>query len=282
MITFLQRSWQDIRGLPPRLAKDRDALLVMILTLAPWCILMIRKPDLNDLQPLGGFIGFVALYWFVYHRQSQKPIMVSKPPLELAVALGLVVLWILYRVGEYWHWYTPPSFGINVCTGNGDIVALKMAEMVVIPFLFLLVLKYTLPEMGFSWSRSSWLIALIPISALIALGMSHLPLEQFATSSACYFFDAGLPEEFLFRVFLQTRLEAILHRPSWALWIASFIFGLSHVPINLHGSFTHWPDALLTAFTFQMSAGIALGYAYRRTRNLLPLSIVHMFIDSAF
>jgi membrane protease YdiL (CAAX protease family) len=117
---------------------------------------------------------------------------------------------------------------------------------------------------------------------LIALGLSHHPLNQFLTSSACYFFAAGLPEELLFRVFLQTRLEAIFHRSLWAVWTASFIFGLAHIPIDLHGSFAHWPDALLSAFTFQMSAGIALGYAYMRTRNLAPVSIIHMLIDSAF
>ena len=282
MFTWLRSTWQDIRELPTALAKDRDALSVIILTLAPWCILMVRKPDLNDLQPLAGFFGFVVLYWLVFHRQSQKPIMVKKPRLEIVVALGLVAVWILYRVGEYWHWVALPRFGINACSGNGDVVVLKMAEMVIIPFFFLLALKYTLPDLGFGWSRSAWLIALVPVSAMIAFGLTHHPLVQFATSSACFFFDAGLPEEFLFRVFLQTRLEALIHRPVWALWIASFIFGLAHIPIDLHGSLTRWPDALLTAFTFQMSAGIALGYAYRRTRNMLPLSVVHMFIDSAF
>ena len=41
-------------------------------------------------------------------------------------------------------------------------------------------------------------------------------------------------------------------------------------------------DALLTAFTYQMTVGFALGYAYMRTRNVLPLSLIHTLIDSAF
>ena len=282
MIPFLINTWQDIRALPIRLARDREALLVIILTLLPWCILIIRKPNLDEVQPLGGFFAFIALYWLVRNRQLQKPVFVNRPNLEIIVALGLVALWILYRIAEYWHLYKLPSFGMNFCSGSGDIVILKMAEMVVIPFLLLVVLKYPLAQMGISWNKPAWLIALIPIMALIALGLSHPPLGQFVTSSACYFFGAGLPEEFLFRVFLQTRLEAVLHRPLWALWLASFIFGLTHIPIDLHGSFAHWPDALLTAFTFQMSAGIAFGYAYLRTRNLLPISVIHMFIDSAY
>jgi membrane protease YdiL (CAAX protease family) len=281
MTNFLDNTWQDIRALPLRLAKGREALSVIILTLLPWCILIIRKADWDDIQPLGGFLAFIVLYWLVFHRQPQKPFLARRPYLEIIVALGLVALWILYRVSEYWNWYILPIFGINFCSGNGEIVILKMTEMVIVPFLFMITLKYPLHQMGISWSKSSWLVAFLPISALVALGLSHSPLEPFVTSSACYFFNAGLPEEFLFRVFLQTRLEAVLHRPLWALWVASFIFGLTHIPIDLHGSFTYWPEALLTALTFQMSAGIALGYAYMQTRNLLPLSVVHMFIDSA-
>jgi len=136
MSNFLCGTWQDIRELPTGLAKDRDALSVIILTLVPWCILIVRKPDLNDLQLLAGFLGFLVLYWIVFHRQSQKPIIVKKPRLEIAVALGLVALWILYRVGEYWHWVALPGFGINACSGNGDVVVLKMAEMVKSPFSF--------------------------------------------------------------------------------------------------------------------------------------------------
>ncbi len=135
--------------------------------------------------------------------------------------------------------------------------------------------------MGFSFDKFSWLASLLPIAALIVYGLTHHPLENFAVSSTCFFFGAGLPEEFLYRAFLQTRLEAILRRPLWAVWLASFAFGLSHVPIDLGGSFLHWQDALLTAFTYQMTVGFALGYAYMRTRSVLPLSLLHTFIDAA-
>jgi membrane protease YdiL (CAAX protease family) len=281
MRSFIVTSWQDIRALPRKLAKDREALAVIVLTLLPWCILIVRKADQTDLEQLGGLIGFVAFYWLVYHRRPIEPVQVRRPRLELVVTFILIVLWILYRSGEYWHWLTLPTLGINACSNDADGVVLKMIEMVIVPLLILLVLKYSLPQMGISWNKPAWLTALVPFAILIAFGLSHHPLGQFAASSACYFFGAGLPEEFLFRAILQTRLEAIIHRQIWALFIASFIFGLTHIPIDLHGSFAHWQEALLTAFTFQMSAGVALGYAYMRTRNLLPLSVVHTFIDSA-
>ncbi len=281
MRSYLVSTWHDIRALPHQLATNREALAVIALTLLPWGILILRKADLSELQQLVGLIGFIALYWLVFHRRPLESTPVRKPRLELTAALGLVVLWIFYRVGEYWHWYTIPSLGINACSSDGDVVVIKMVEMVAVPLLLLVAMKYSLPQMGIHWSGSAWLIALVPITALVAFGLSHHPLGQFATSSACFFFGAGLPEEFLFRVFLQTRLEAVLRRPVWALWIAAFIFGLTHIPIDLHGSFVHWQDALLTAFTFQMSAGVAFGYAYMCTRNLLPISIIHTVLDSA-
>lgn len=279
--SYLTNTWQDIRALPRKLAKDREALAVIVLTLLPWCILIVRKADQSYLEQLGGLIVFVAFYWLVFHRRPIEPIPVRRPRLELAAIFFLIVLWILYRSGEYWHWFTLPTLGINACSNDADAVVLKMIEMVIVPLLLWLALKYSMPQLGISWSRPAWLTALVPIAALIAIGLSRHPLGQFAASSACFFFGAGLPEEFLFRAILQTRLEAILHRPIWALWIASFIFGLTHIPIDLHGSFVHWQEALLTAFTFQMSAGVAFGYAYLRTRNLLPITLIHTFLDSA-
>ena len=281
MHTFIVDTWQDIRSLPGKLATDGEALWVIGLTLLPWGILFVRKFDINELGQLGGLIGFVAFYWLISHRRAIEPVPVRKPRLELAAALILIALWILYRTGEYWHWFAIPPIDINACSSTGDAIVLKMVEMVVVPLVLLLALKYSIHDLGIYWSKPAWLMALAPILALIALGLSHHPLGQFAISSTCYFFGAGLPEEFLFRVFLQTRTEAIIHRPVWALWIASFIFGMTHIPIDLHGSFSHWQDALLTAFTFQMSAGVAFGYAYLRTRNLMPLALIHTFLDSA-
>ena len=197
--------------------------------------------------------------------------------------LVFVVLWIMYRVGEYWHWYAVPTFGLgDDCGPISETPLPKMIEMFLLPVLSLVLLGYSFHQMGFNWDKFSWLAALLPLIVLIAMGLIDHKLQTFAVSSACYFFGAGLPEEFLFRAFLQTRLEAILHRPLWAVWLAAFIFGLSHIPIDLAGNLNNWEYALLTAFTYQMTVGFALGYAYLRTRNLLPLSLIHTLIDFVF
>lgn len=278
MRSFFRNTWFDLRAL----ARNREALIIAALTLLPWLLLFLHKRDLNSLQPLTWILAFIVFFWLIGHRHSLPSLQLHRPRLELAGALGLAGLWILYRVGEYWHWYTIPTLGLgNSCGPISETPIPKMFEMFLLPVLFLLVLKYSFSAMGFSFDKFSWLASLLPIIVLIIYGLINHPLKQFAISSACYFFGAGLPEEFLYRAFIQTRLEAVLRRPLWAVWLAAFTFGLSHVPIDLGGTFLHWQDALLTAFTYQMTVGFALGYAYMRTRNVLGLSLVHTFIDSA-
>ena len=278
--TPLERSEDSLQ----RVAQEACiGLAITGLTLLPWLILYIRNRDLTSLQPLTWIYAFIAFYWLIGHQRSLTPLEFRKPRLELFIALTLAAIWFIYRIGEYWHWYTIPTFGLNNSCGPISETPLpKMIEMFFLPVIFLWILGYSLSRMGFNWDKFSWLAALLPLLALVGLAWMNHKLPSFAISSACYFFGAGLPEEFLYRAYLQTRLEAILRRPIWAVWLASFIFGLSHVPIDLAGSFLHWQDALLTAFTYQMTVGFALGYAYMQTRNVLPLSFIHTLIDFVF
>jgi len=283
MISFLKTTWRDLCAFPLDFMRDRDALVIASLTLLPWLILFIHGRDLSSLQPLTWIFAFVAFYWLIGHQRPLTPLKFRRPRLELFIALTLAALWIIYRIGEYWHWYTIPTFGLNnSCGPISETPVPKMIEMFFLPAIFLFMLGYSLRQMGFNLDKFSWLAALLPILTLIGLGFVYQKSQSFVISSACYFFGAGLPEEFLFRAFLQTRLEALLRSPLWAIWTASFIFGLTHIPIDLGGSLLHWQDALLTAFTYQMTIGVVLGYAYMRTRNVLPLTLIHTLIDFVF
>lgn len=272
---------QDLRALPRQIAASREALVVIILTLVPWSVLVVLKPDIAQLGSLGEIAALIGLYWFATRRRPVTLPQVKKPRIELLIAIGLVGFWILYRVAEYWKWFVVPNWEATLCPDLNSTLLPKLAEMVLVPLGVLLVLRYAPREWGMNWSWWAWLLALGPIAALIVQGVTTHPIDKFASSSFCYYFAAGLPEEFLFRMWLQTRIDAWLHRPLFAIWLGAFLFGLSHVPINLHGSFEHWQDALLTALTYQMGVGLALGYAYRRTATILPLTFLHAFIDSA-
>jgi len=283
MIPFVKTTWGDLSALPLQFMRDRTALVIAGLILLPWLILGLRDRSLNSLQPMIWILAFIIFYWLIGHRRPINHLEFRRTRLELFVAIILAVVWIIYRIGEYWHWYVIPTLGLgHSCGPISETPLPKMIEMFFLPFIFLLILGYSLGQMGFALDKFSWLAALPAILALVGLGLVYRRPQAFAVSSACYFLGAGLPEEFLFRAFLQSRLEAIVHRPLWAIWLASLIFGLAHIPIDLAGNLNNWQNAVFTAFTYQLTIGFAFGYAYRHTRNILPLTIIHTLIDFVF
>jgi membrane protease YdiL (CAAX protease family) len=201
---------------------------------------------------------------------------------ETIFALALVLLWVLWRVANYAGGIQISCAGPGWCVDWCAVIVPKMLGMVIVPVVVLKLARYTFTALGLSIARRVWLPALAPILALVALGLNAQGAEAFGLSALCFFFSAGLPEEVLFRGVLQTRLEAWLKNPAWALFLASFIFGASHLPINLHGfGLADWMDAVGAAFTFQMGYGFAFGLAYQRVRNLWPLAVVHALVDAA-
>ena len=68
---------------------------------------------------------------------------------------------------------------------------------------------------------------------------------------------------------------------AWALYGASVIFGLTHLPINyLVFTSRDWREAWLTLLTFQMGFGAVLAFAYQRTRNVMPVAVLHALLDA--
>src|ERR1700690_3955537 len=174
MRSFLTTIWRDLRDLPLNVIRDRDVLAITGLTLLPWLILFIRGRNLDSLQPLEWIFAFIAFYWLIGHGRSLPPLQLRKPRLELFVALILVAAWIIYRIGEYWHWYIIPTFGLNNSCGPISETPLpKMIEMFLLPIIFMLILRYSFSQMGFNWDKFSWLAALLPILVLIGFGLTN-------------------------------------------------------------------------------------------------------------
>ena len=97
---------------------------------------------------------------------------------------------------------------------------------------------------------------------------------------------AGFTEEFFFRGFLQTRLEALTGRPWVALLVTSVVFAAYHLPYTLLNP--RWPSygdpaaALSAALVNGLSGGLILGGLYMWTRGRLAACIVlHAAVDVA-
>jgi len=116
-------------------------------------------------------------------------------------------------------------------------------------------------------------------------------LQQLATGlPLCFlwlFIDAGLVEEFFYRVILQSRLTVLLKSPTGGIVITTLIFGLSHAPgLYLRGaesecvgeqqSFLFW-----SAYTvaYMSVAGIFPGIVWQRTKNLWLVMAIHATVD---
>jgi len=81
-----------------------------------------------------------------------------------------------------------------------------------------------------------------------------------------------LPEEVLFRVFIQKMLERWTGRPLVALLLASLIFGAAHLDNGAKAP--DWRYGLLATL-----AGLAYGWVYMRTRRILAPAITHALVD---
>jgi CAAX protease family protein len=82
----------------------------------------------------------------------------------------------------------------------------------------------------------------------------------------------GLPEEVLFRGFIQTMIERWTGRPFASLVIASLIFGAAH--LDNGRTAPDWRYGLLATL-----AGLAYGWVYQRTRRILAPAITHALVD---
>ena len=102
------------------------------------------------------------------------------------------------------------------------------------------------------------------------------------------FMEAGIVEEYFFRVLVQARVAALLRSEVAGLVVMALIFGLAHAPglylrPEATGEDLGAHPSMLTAVGYSIVitsvAGFFLGVLWIRTRNLLLLSLVHAVGD---
>jgi CAAX protease family protein len=97
------------------------------------------------------------------------------------------------------------------------------------------------------------------------------PLFALAAGTVILIFT-GLPEEVLFRGFIQSMLVRVTGRPILGLVIASIVFGAAHLDNGPHAP--DWRYGILATL-----AGLAYGGVYLRTRRILAPAIAHTLVD---
>jgi hypothetical protein len=167
--------------------------------------------------------------------------------------------------------------------GSGRILAALLALDCLL-FLMLVVRRYD--GAGYSFAMS-WRDLAVAIGAFAAFTAIAAPLGLWTglltvdrqlpgagdllLGGAVILLITGIPEEVLFRGFLQSFIERWTGRPLPALFLASVVFGVAHLN---NGPTPDWRYFMLATI-----AGVAYGYVFRKTKRIGPAAITHMLVD---
>ena len=274
---------RDARGAIGRVARDRAALAAIILILLPWFSLFFLRSNTEWLSQIGGLVAVVFAFWWMSRSGSAAAPEVKHPRLEFLLAMSLVVFWIVWRIGicSKAFFFLPTGFK---CYGSLEFETTpKVIALVIFPIIVLFAAGYRWRAQGIDLNLRAWWIALPALLGMFGYGLylNYNHLATYGQNIVEFFFAAGLPEEVLFRAFLLTRLEAWWRNSGWALFAASLIFGLTHLPIDYLFFTSHnWEETWISALTFQMGFGAVFAFAYQRTRNVWPIAVLHALVDA--
>jgi len=185
------------------------------------------------------------------------------------------------------------------------ILIAKLAAFVVVPaWLLASRFGYTWFELAPMSTKTGHMLVFLGMSLVLLVfqsvagrGLSdvaaaHVPSDKLLWGMPIVFLwlalEAGVVEEFFFRVLLQSRLSAALRSELGGIVLMSLLFGVVHAPglylrtdITQEGLAAH-PSLLMAvgySIVITSVAGFFLGVLWARTRNFLVLVLVHAATD---
>jgi membrane protease YdiL (CAAX protease family) len=250
---------------------------------------MLSAPS-QGLVYVGISVGIVFLVWLILDVTKEMQvadIQVREPWWELAFAC------LVYLVFEFTPYL---DFGDKWDLGE---VLKKGLLFFILPYVFLRLRKHPPSSMGLSLSH--WMqnlkvagivlacmaipsVFFISDTADLILG-GQIALTQAVPALVIYFMHnvvrSGLPEEFFYRVFVQTRLSQVLKSRLGGILVTSLLFGLTHIPhvMKWYPEMT-LSEAFCSAFFIQGFVGLVHGVLWERTHSLIPGTIVHSGINA--
>ena len=250
---------------------------------------------------LGLGLSFAA--WLATRAVVPWPSSLRSPAPEVAAIVGYLALFAVLVLG--WGLSAVRETVSREPLQSAAILGAKLATMVLVP-------GWLFTRFGYSWGRLfsmrrfdrvTWRALAIMAVLLLALqivagrGLQtlsalHLPvwhtLAWAPAALAWMTLEAGITEEFLFRVLLQTRLAVWLESETAGILSMALLFGLAHAPgyvlrgahaMEGMGGPPSVPTALAYAVAVVSPVGIAFGVLLARTRNLLLLVLLHGWAD---
>jgi membrane protease YdiL (CAAX protease family) len=163
------------------------------------------------------------------------------------------------------------------------LAAANLARYVLIPLVLLLISGARLSGLGFAKGHRVWQVITIWVSIPLILFVAQIfsgatTLASLAKMFFGNFLRNGFSEEFLFRGALQTRLRASMNS-EWALVIQALLFGIWHLGFDTQTMGGDVLQGLALGIASHSISGLAMGVIFRRTRNLIAPSVVHIVIN---
>lgn len=235
-----------------------------------------------------GIFVFISIAFSIVFNSVKNPsskIVFRNNDIQLFIIGIIVVLYFLILSGQFpetnllnklsepirhFFYETIMKFGFS-STANSIIVNNVVA--VIIPLLLLLIFTKQAKEFYIDKLNFKILIFLTFLYLPIII-FGQKPINEIVAEIPIYLFIAAIPEEFLFRGLLQSRLESTFEKPVNAILLASVVFGLIHLPINIkmYGETV----GIATCIGNNAFGGLFIGYLFYKTRSIWTVIIFHI------
>ncbi|MCB0402360.1 MAG: CPBP family intramembrane metalloprotease [Flavobacteriales bacterium] len=236
---------------------------------------------------VGVFIFSSIAFSIVFNsfKNTSSKIIFRNNNIQLLIIGLIVILYFLVLSGQFpqtsllnklsepvRHFFYEPIMILGFSSTVNSILV-NNAIAVIIPLLLLLV---------FTKQTKEFYVDKLNVRILILLTLLYLPIiifgqkpvDEIVAELPIYLFIAVIPEEFLFRGFLQSRLESAFKNPLNAILLTSIIFGLIHLPINIrmYGETV----GIATCIGNNAFGGLFIGYLFYKTRSIWTVIIFHL------
>ena len=283
------------------------AVIVYILLYAASIAYLRKSPQFDAGESLAVFlifgVGFSLAAWIATIGVRPVDVVVRSPGAEFGAVLLYLALFAVFVLG--WglsavRAAVPAEPGQSV-----SIFLIKLLTMVALPAIILKWFGYSLRDLLALWplGKAGWRAAILMtillfiLQALLGRGLKSISTLNPSLSTLLisaplallwFCIEAGLNEEFLFRLFLQTRASAWLRSEAAGIVVMATLFGLAHAPgyvmrgQHIMEGMQQAPDSL-TAAAYSIAVispiGLMFGVLWKRTRNLWLLVFLHGWTD---
>ena len=237
-------------------------------------------------------VGVVLVYSFSRALKLRpKPITIAKPRKETAAALivsvALFILVFAWRTLTKTFQLQPPENTVSITFGLWDAFLYGMGFVVII--VAMKITRQNIGSIGINRKDTGKMLFLgFAISAIllaiyglltISLGGGFVGFSYFLAYDLILSIIVGFSEEIFWRGYIQTRLIAYSGTIK-GLVVTSLLFAvLWHFPIAYYVETSGVVLEALAWALLRFPIGLLLGYIMVKSQNIIPSSIIHLFID---